>query len=86
MDNEISKNGSHFIQVWREPTVSNHMNGYWDGYTHKGNLMRMDNPKRGQVVEMRGGTYYKITAIGTKNRREFGKGPEPVVFLKEWKQ
>lgn len=74
--NLITEDGEYLIKVWCA-------GGYWGDYTHKGHVTRMDNPKRGHVIQMPFGEMYKITALGTVNLT-LERGQEHAVFLKEF--
>jgi hypothetical protein len=80
--NLISKDGEYTMHFWRTDTHAG--GGYWsEGYVHKGHIMRMDNPKRGQIAQMPRGEFFKIMAIGTSNKA-LEEGQQPAVFLKRY--
>ena len=86
MSNVISKDGEYAIRIY--VNRDKHQTPAFNGYTYKGLVMRMDNPKRGQVVQLPRGDFMKIADIGTQNldRVNANSGAqEHVVFLRRYK-
>lgn len=63
MDNEISKDGAYTIMLLKD---KNPEHVYYNTYSFEGHIMKMDRPKKGQLVRMPFGELCKIVNIGTE--------------------
>jgi len=61
-NNLVTPDGEYTIRVWKD---QGNGKGYWSGYSFEGRVLGMDNPKRGQVVQLPFGEMYKVANMGT---------------------
>lgn len=63
MDNEIVYTGTHTIMLRKGDKPENH---YWSSYAYEGHIMKMNRPKKGQLVRLPFGELCKIVNTGTE--------------------
>ena len=72
--------GTHTIKVW----AGREKDGYWNGYAYNGHILSMTNPKKGTIVQMPRGNYYRIVNLGVVNMG-LDNTQMNAVFIKRWK-
>jgi hypothetical protein len=79
MNNRVSTTGKYIIEIRKRTGNAT----YHGCYTYNGHVMRMDKPKKGQLVRMPHGDLFKIVDIGTERKGlpggEFSQ--QPAVYM-----
>ena len=63
MYNEIDPNGDYTIMLRKGNKPEDY---YWSNYLYKGRILKMNSPKKGQLVRLPFGELCKIMNIGTE--------------------
>ena len=64
MNNEIDPNAEYTIMLRKDKGVPEHI--YWSNYIYEGRILKMNSPKKGQLVRLPFGELCKIVNIGTE--------------------
>lgn len=85
MDNEIVYTGKYTIMLRKGRKEEEY---YWSNYNFEGHIMKMNRPKKGQLVRLPFGELCKIVNLGTERMTKLGrnKGEDkyvqfPAVYL-----